>query len=438
MITESQIKAALKRIGGGEKKSIDLRDGGPRGAGRLAMIIRASGERVISEWYAIYFREGKRTMAKVGSYPSLMLGEARKKFREEYAPAISAGADPAGVAARRRHRKEGGTVRELFEAYVASLKAAEKRSAGAVERMLLTGSHNAVGVIGGHRVASGIAPGDIVPHLAAVHSRGSIAMAATARAYLSAAFAFGLKGEHDYTQQSAGMRWGLKTNPVAAIPAPRGASKPGQRFLTPSEFRTFWLWLEGYAERSCVASAARLMLATGQRAEEVLRINEAVYEKPQQLLYWEKTKNGLPHSISLPQQAVAILEGIVPNSQGWFFPNARDATRHALCQAPGKVVEVFLKAHPDFPRFVAKDIRRTWKTLAGSAGLSKEMRDRLQNHTKKSDVSSRYYDRYDYLAEKREAMAQWAAYLALMIAGEINEIGQRELNVVPIGKGAAA
>ena len=35
-------------------------------------------------------------------------------------------------------------------------------------------------------------------------------------------------------------------------------------------------------------------------------------------------------------------------------------------------------------------------------------------------------------------MAKWAAYLELVIAGEIKEIGQRESNVVPIGKGAAA
>ena len=64
------------------------------------------------------------------------------------------------------------------------------------------------------------------------------------------------------------------------------------------------------------------------------------------------------------------------------------------------------------------------------------LRDRLQNHSKVSDVSTRHYDRYDYLSERRAAMAKWAAYLDLVLAGEIREVGLRTSNVVAIG-GAA-
>ena len=42
--------------------------------------------------------------------------------------------------------------------------------------------------------------------------------------------------------------------------------------------------------------------------------------------------------------------------------------------------------HPDFTPFTARDLRRTWKTLAGDAGIPKEMRDRLQNHAQRGDV----------------------------------------------------
>ncbi|WP_330925069.1 hypothetical protein [Candidatus Sororendozoicomonas aggregata] len=55
---------------------------------------------------------------------------------------------------------------------------------------------------------------------------------------------------------------------------------------------------------------------------------------------------------------------------------------------------------------VPRDIRRTCKTLMGKAGLSKEIRDRIHNHTP-TDVSSNHYDRYDYLTEKREALNRW-------------------------------
>ena len=50
-----------------------------------------------------------------------------------------------------------------------------------------------------------------------------------------------------------------------------------------------------------------------------------------------------------------------------------------------------------------RDLRRTWKTLAGKAGVSKEIRDRLQNHTLQ-DVSSKSYDRWNYMPEKRAGM----------------------------------
>ena len=74
--------------------------------------------------------------------------------------------------------------------------------------------------------------------------------------------------------------------------------------------------------------------------------------------------------------------------------------------------------------FVPKDIRRTVKTLMGAAGISKEDRDRFQNHAL-TDVSSKHYDRYNYLAEKRRTMAVWDAYLQNILASE------PEINVLP-------
>jgi hypothetical protein len=42
----------------------------------------------------------------------------------------------------------------------------------------------------------------------------------------------------------------------------------------------------------------------------------------------------------------------------------------------------------------------------GAAGISKEIRDRIQNHAL-NYVSSKHYDRYDYLTEKRMALEIW-------------------------------
>ena len=178
------------------------------------------------------------------------------------------------------------------------------------------------------------------------------------------------------------------------------------------------------------------MLATGQRSEEILRISAATYEPSRALLYWPKTKNGLPHSIPLPHQAAAILDGLHPNAHGLFFPCHSNSSRSAPADGLRHVVKRFREAHPEIPPFIPRDCRRTFKTLAGDAGLSKEIRDRLQNHAKMSDISAKHYDRFDYLTERRAAMAKWAAYLDLMLAGEIREVGQRESNVVAIDRAA--
>lgn len=47
----------------------------------------------------------------------------------------------------------------------------------------------------------------------------------------------------------------------------------------------------------------------------------------------------------------------------------------------------------------------------GELGISKELRDRIQNHAFQ-DVSTKHYDRYSYLPEKRRALEAWEARLA--------------------------
>jgi integrase len=264
-----------------------------------------------------------------------------------------------------------------------------------------------------------------------------ITQADSVRSYISAAFNFGLRSANDYTQKMVGRSWGLIHNPVLAIPADREADRVGNRFLDPTELRTFWLWLEKHKKTALMAWAMLLRISTGQRSIEILRIRSDGYDKSAATLFWPKTKNKLPHLIPLPRQAVDLLRELPPNRHGLFFPNQYDPERPADLDSLRDLVDRFLDDHPDFQSFTPRDIRRTWKTLTGDAGISKEDRDRLQNHVK-GDVSSRHSDRYEYLAEKRAAMATWEAYLDRVIAGEIKQVGQRASNVVPFPTGDAA
>lgn len=425
MITDSQIKAAIKRVNAG-KPRIELRDNGDRGSGRLTLIVRSFKSRTACEWYVLYYRDRKRRFTKLGVYPTLSLVEARQRYRSEYAPTILAGAQPENRFARSQHKTVLDiSVRGLFTAYVEHLKSSRRNSWYQVERILLKRDDNAAAALGVDRLARSIEPETIVSYLAAIHARGVTGMAHNVRAYVGAAFSFGMKSEHDYTRQDGGGRWGIKTNPVAAIPTDTEALRVGERFLTPAEFRLFWEWLVANRARSDCAVAVQLIMATGQRVQEILGLTDPHYDRVERLLCWRKTKNGLPHSLPLPAVAIEILDGLTISDSGYFFPHRVDGSRHAIYTTPNKLCALYADETAT-ARFTPRDLRRTWKTLAGRAGISKDMRDRLQNHIRASDVSTRHYDRYDYLAERRAAVEQWDVFLARILAGELDDhdVGQ--------------
>src|SRR5262249_26162928 len=150
-------------------------------------------KRVVAEWYAVSRRGGKRQMAKIGTYPDISLKVARMSFESEFSPGIRAGKRP-----RKRSGEAGGTLSSLFAAYVANLRDRGKRVADRVEGFLT----DAASEIGGARPAADIEPSDITPYLASIHRRGAQAHANTIRSFISAAFSFGLKAEHDFTRHS--------------------------------------------------------------------------------------------------------------------------------------------------------------------------------------------------------------------------------------------
>lgn len=70
MITQSQIKTALRRITAGEKKRLELRDDGERSAGRLLLIIGALAKRTAADLHAAWHRDRKRLFYQTRRIPS--------------------------------------------------------------------------------------------------------------------------------------------------------------------------------------------------------------------------------------------------------------------------------------------------------------------------------------------------------------------------------
>jgi integrase len=382
MITDAAIRKAL-RAGTFQR----LADPAPRGHGRLLAVVKPP----LVEWYAQRIVAGQRKLSKLGTWPAMSIAEAREAF--------------AGHRAKPDVARDA-TLGAMLDAYVASLRAAGKPSADQVERILeLAGN-----AIGRHRLARDIEPADIVAAIKPIFDRGARVQADKHRMYLGAAFRWAMQRTHDYTQAAA-MDYGLKASPVDAVARDTDAEGVGERYLSIAELTQLITWAR--LGRGAAQKAILLLCLTGQRVREITELRASQWDSRERLLSWATTKTGTPHCIPVCGEAAELLDQLAARAgrNGYLFPAPSkklagqpitDAAVLRNCQRFSRLVKG--------ERFTGRDLRRTWKTLAGQAGVSKEDRDRLQNHSA-GDVSSRHYDRWQYLPEKRAAVARWEGWL---------------------------
>lgn len=390
-LTDGQIKNALKRVAKAQKPET-LVDGEGRGTGRLILVIKPQPTRVTSVFYAQQWRDGKRKLKKLGEYPHMSLADAREVFTRDFSAAINKGA-----SIKVQGDTRPGTVGDLFEGYADWLRDSGKMS----HKEARKGLNKIADELGRNRLARDIEPIDVLNVLRPIYERGKKAMADHVRSYVRSAYSWGMKSENDYRSTSP-RRFNLVSNPAAGIPTE--PKKPGERWLREEEWVKMWRWLQNpdVAIHPSYPRAIMLLMLTGQRVQEICTLHVDQYDREEGMIDWSKTKNGKPHAIPLPGLAIELLNSLTPNEHGWFFPGSKDPSLSVQHQT----LYSFLWRQRDrgvIPHVTNRDMRRTWKTLAGKAGLTKEIRDRLQNHTLQ-DVSSKSYDRYSYIAEKREAM----------------------------------
>lgn len=401
-LTDGQIKNALKRVAKSQKPET-LADGEGRGTGRLVLVIKPMPTRVTSNWFAQQWLEGKRKLKKLGEYPHMSLADAREVFNRDFSAAINKGA-----SIKVQGDTRPGTVGDLFEGYADWLRDSGKMS----HKEARKGLNKIADELGRNRLARDIEPVDVLNVLRPIYERGKKAMADHVRSYVRSAYSWGMKSENDYRSTSP-RRFNLVSNPAAGIPTE--PKKPGERWLREEEWVKMWRWLQNpdVAIHPSYPRAIMLLMLTGQRVQEICTLHVDQYDRDEGMIDWSKTKNGKPHAIPLPGMAIELLNSLTPNEHGWFFPGSKDPSLSVQHQT----LYSFLWRQRDrgvIPHVTNRDMRRTWKTLAGKAGLTKEIRDRLQNHTLQ-DVSSKSYDRYSYISEKREAMEIWDKFVREMI-----------------------
>lgn len=267
--------------------------------------------------------------------------------------------------------------------------------------------------------------------LKGIYDRGAKTRANRARAYMSAAFAYGLDSDLALSSRATA-KFRLERNPVRDIPVPT-EERPGERDLSAAEIRDLWMRLDTASMQHASKTILKLLLATGgQRVSEVIgmRRSELDFDRKVWELSAARTKNGRPHVVPLSDLAIDLIRSMEPLSNETFvFPHRDDPSQPYLATSLGRAVNRFCtgsETEGGFPPFTPRDIRRTVKSRMGEIGILKEIRDRLQNHAL-HDVSSKHYDRYDYLEPKTQAIARWTSWLERVIAGD-----DTNTNVIPL------
>jgi len=374
----------------------------------------------------------KRRFMRLGKYPDTPLKLARHQCRAAR-QLLDNGLDPQIErqkqrqrqleeleAARKRQELENatGTVNQLFECYLAHLKNSGKVSYKQVKSSFEKDIKPAIGNLKAREVR----PIQIRNIIRSVYNRGSKIQASHLRTYLMAAYSFGLKADYDAVN-SLDIQFRIEYNPARDIPVP-ARSQPGERNLSAEEIYALWHRLETSNMSNATRTVIRLLFATGgQRVQEVLhmRWDELDFDRKVWELSSTRTKNGKPHVVPLSDLAISLIKIMCSDDveSEYVFPYKNDNDLPMPFRTITRAVSRFCEhiedtdgnvVHSGFPKFVPKDIRRTVKSRMGEAGISKDIRDRLQNHAL-HDVSSKHYDRYDYLQPKKDAIIKWTSWL---------------------------
>ena len=403
--------------------------------GTLAFKVLTSGD---IDGYFIYYINGKEKQKKIGRYGKAKNMMTLKVIRDECAKLSTEYQGGIDVKVQELKREQ---AQERERQQQASIER-KKQLQGSFQQMVdLYIEHARVNLSGHYHKsikgafalnlkdfdttvkANEVTKVDIKNILRPIKARGSLVMANRMRSYLSAAFewAHELESEDDEDGASSltaiNVQFFIKINPVVGVKKALKKETPTERFLTEMEAHTFWQALNNSSMSVYRKNILMLMLALGCRVEALagLRWDEVDLAERLISIHPSRSKNGQHWIIPINDIAYGILSNNPRSHDELLFPadNGNEALRaDGINQATRRLCE-----QVSIERFTPKDLRTTFKTLSGKAGLTKEIRDRIQNHAL-TDVSTKHYDRYDYLKEKRHAMLVWNNYLGNIVRSD--------------------
>jgi len=207
----------------------------------------------------------------------------------------------------------------------------------------------------------------------------------------------------------------------------KGASQARRkRALTDAELARFLRWLPHSPYSRTVREALMLVLLTGCRSGEVISGRWRDVDLDRGVWTVRETKNGEPHDVMLPHQAVELLKYRQGIDETFVFPSPR-AGQHVAQKALG--LAQYTARHPEGDKSVqdpievpwtVHDLRRTVATGLARLGCPRVVQDRVLNHVDTSVGA--IYDRHSYDSEARTWLQKWADYMDALQARNVTPL----------------
>jgi integrase len=241
------------------------------------------------------------------------------------------------------------------------------------------------------------------------------------RAYLHAAFMHGAHSDLDPRRAATDAEvFKLSSNPVALIPRLQEFETARERILSDEEFAHLWAQLD--LVRPEIALTLRcLILLGGQRFLQLLRATWIDYDTKQQVVMLADPKGKrikpVPHLLPISPrvaQLLAQLRGFNGDGEFIFSTTAGEkpihsATFSGIFRTIAQSVPIQQRASA--APFQGRDIRRSIETRLQALGVSREIRAQLLSHGRSGGVQQKHYERYEYIAEKADALAKLENHL---------------------------
>ncbi|MCA3439243.1 MAG: integrase arm-type DNA-binding domain-containing protein [Rhodobacter sp.] len=375
----------------------------------LYLVIQPSG---VKSWALRYRHGGKPAKLTLGRWPLMTLAAARAAAADAIG-AVEHGDNPAAEKRATKAAKLEAQLsdRDKIRTLIAQF---DKRhlsglKSGATVRRELD---RFVASVWGDRDIHSITKRDVIDLLDGIADSGRVVTANRVRAYLCKF-----------------LNWAVERDILPLSPAtgvkPVAKETSRDRVLSDDEIR--WLWAACEAEGFPWGPLGKVLLLTGQRLGEVVRITDSEIDGDMWRLSAARTKNGRAHDVPLSDPARAVLAGAprIKSDKTYIFTTTGSTPLSGFhkgrARLAGAMVQVAGKefGEPvDIPHWTFHDLRRTAATGMARLGIAVRVTEAVLNHVSGTGGGIvAVYQRHDFADEKRAALEAWARFVLQLVEG---------------------